>query len=126
MDMSAVALRRNTGPRSQSQQLGRPRRLLGDAGEVRGDGVGHVLAPGVLERSAEHPPRRVEQQKPLLCSLEPGEYAGLLERLGRPGGWGWGWRRALGGRGGGREGAGPPPALRGGGGRGGVAPPPPP
>src|SRR5207248_3624354 len=75
------------------------RRLLRDTGEVGGHRVGDVPARGILERAAEHPPRRIEQQESFLRPFEPREHARLFERLGcrrseerRVGKeWGGGW-----------------------------------
>ena len=82
MHVAEISFRGEPGPAAQAQQLDGARRLLRHAREVGGHGIGHVPARGILERTAEHPPRSVEQQQPFLRPFEPREDARLLERLG--------------------------------------------
>src|SRR2546422_4173366 len=73
MHVAVVSFRGESGPFAQAEQLDGARRLLGNAREISGHGVGHVAAPGVLERAAEHSPRCIEQQESFLRPFERSE-----------------------------------------------------
>src|SRR5438874_6148570 len=53
LHVAVVSFRGESGPFAQAQQLDGARRFLGNAREISRHGVGHVAAPGVLERATE-------------------------------------------------------------------------